>query len=240
MLHECRATHVFWVIWDAEFDGDIHFWIWPKKRSMSGQTRTKRSHFQIQNLLTKPCLYCLVLCQDSKNLILFHVWQSEMPELAFQKVTSSPYLFFFWPLYSKKIKILLWIFLSGLCVCMLITHILFLWISWKIWIMCATIYEKWNFEFWGTKSEISQTWYVLYVELAMFGVFRLRFISELKILAAFQHLPFFLPKMAKHDVTKTQFSQKFLDRIFWAFGGRRQIDAGEGTKSFASISAAGF
>ena len=114
----------------------------------------------------------------------------------------------FWPLYSKKIKILLWIFLSGLCVCMLITHILFLWISWKIWIMCATIYEKWNFEFGGTKSEISQTWYVLYVELAMFGVFRLRFISELKILAAFQHLPFFLPKMAKHDVTKTQFSQK--------------------------------
>ena len=24
-LNECRATHVLLVIWDAEFDGDIHF-----------------------------------------------------------------------------------------------------------------------------------------------------------------------------------------------------------------------
>ena len=39
----------------------------------------------------------------------------------------------------------------------------------------------------------------------------------------------FLPKMAKHDVTKTQFSRKILDWIFWTFGGNRQIDAGEGT-----------
>ena len=46
--------------------------------------------------------------------------------------------------------------------------------------------------------------------------------------------------MAKHDVTKTQFSQKILDGFFGNFGGRRQIDAGEGTESFASISAAVF
>ena len=23
MLHECRATHVLWVIWDAEVDGNV-------------------------------------------------------------------------------------------------------------------------------------------------------------------------------------------------------------------------
>ena len=46
--------------------------------------------------------------------------------------------------------------------------------------------------------------------------------------------------MAKHDVTKTPFSQKFPNRFFWNFGGRRQIDAEEGAESFVSISAAVF
>ena len=37
----CRATYYTcsWVIWDEELDGDIHFCIWPAKRSTSGQTR---------------------------------------------------------------------------------------------------------------------------------------------------------------------------------------------------------
>ena len=46
--------------------------------------------------------------------------------------------------------------------------------------------------------------------------------------------------MAKRDVTKTQFSEKFNAGLFWNFDDRRQIDAEEGTKSFASISAAVF
>ena len=46
--------------------------------------------------------------------------------------------------------------------------------------------------------------------------------------------------MAKHDVTKTQFSQKFLGWFFWNFSGGRQIDAGEGTERFVSISVAVF
>ena len=61
----------------------------------------------------------------------------------------------------------------------------------------------------------------------------------MNILAVFKHLPF-LPKIAKHDVTKVQFSQKFIDGFFWNLCGRCQIDAGEGTESFASISAAVF
>ena len=44
--------------------------------------------------------------------------------------------------------------------------------------------------------------------------------------------------MAKRDVTKAPFSQKSLDGFFWNFIGRHQIDAGEGTKRFKSISAA--
>ena len=46
--------------------------------------------------------------------------------------------------------------------------------------------------------------------------------------------------MAKHDVTKTPFSQKFLRGFFQNFGRKRQIDAGEGTVSFTSISVAVF
>ena len=37
MLHECRAAHVLWVIWNAAFDGGIHLKILPRERSMSGQ-----------------------------------------------------------------------------------------------------------------------------------------------------------------------------------------------------------
>ena len=37
--------------------------------------------------------------------------------------------------------------------------------------------------------------------------------------------------MAKHDVTNTPFSQKYIDGFFLNFGGRRQVDAGEGIES---------
>ena len=46
--------------------------------------------------------------------------------------------------------------------------------------------------------------------------------------------------MAKHDVTKMSFTQKFLDGCFRNYGGRRQIDVGEGSESIASIFAAVF
>ena len=46
--------------------------------------------------------------------------------------------------------------------------------------------------------------------------------------------------MAKHDVTNTPFFRIILDGVFWNFGGRRQIDGGEGTESFALITAAVF
>ena len=46
--------------------------------------------------------------------------------------------------------------------------------------------------------------------------------------------------MAKHDVIKTSFSQKPIYGFFQSFGGRRQIDVGQGNVSFASISAAVF
>ena len=50
-----------------------------------------------------------------------------------------------------------------------------------------------------------------------FGVFLLRLISKLNILAAFKHLLIFLPKIAKHYVTKTPFSQKISPPIFLTF-----------------------
>ena len=58
--------------------------------------------------------------------------------------------------------------------------------------------------------------------------------------SSLQTFAVFLPKIAKHDVTKTPFSHKFLDGFFSNIGARRQIDAEEGTESFVSISAAVF
>ena len=33
----------FMVNWDAEFDGGIHFKVWPEERSISGETRSNIS-----------------------------------------------------------------------------------------------------------------------------------------------------------------------------------------------------
>ena len=95
MLCKCRATHVLWVISDAEFHGDIHFKAWPEERSISGQTRVKKVRFKIQNFLTKVCLSCEVWSQDSKNVIYFHVRHLEMPKIAFQKCDVITFFYFF-------------------------------------------------------------------------------------------------------------------------------------------------
>ena len=87
IYNEYRVTHVLWVIWSVEFDGDTHFHIWPKVRSSSGQ---RRSNFETQKFLFKTCLSCPVLSQDSKKVICFDVGQLEMPKMRFKKVTSSP------------------------------------------------------------------------------------------------------------------------------------------------------
>ena len=57
--------------------------------------------------------------------------------------------------------------------------------------------------------------------------------------SSLQTFAVFWPKMAKHDVTKT-FSLKKMNGFFWNFGGRRQIDASEGSESFVSISETDF
>ena len=46
--------------------------------------------------------------------------------------------------------------------------------------------------------------------------------------------------MAKHDVTKTQFSKEVLDTFSVNFDGRRRVDVEEDTESFATIYAAVF
>ena len=61
-------THILWVIWSLEFDGNTHFHMWSKVRSSSGQ---KRSNFETHNFLFKTFLSCLVLSHDSIKCYLF-------------------------------------------------------------------------------------------------------------------------------------------------------------------------
>ena len=74
MLHECRASHVLWVIWDIEVDGGIHFLFKPREGQAQGQIRL---NFKIQKLLTKTCASCLVLPPNSRDVIYFYVRQME-------------------------------------------------------------------------------------------------------------------------------------------------------------------
>ena len=84
MQHECCVTHVLWVIWAqnslvasiSKFD--------PRKRQCNVKLGQTRPNFETQNLLTKTCLFCPVVCQDSKN-VFFSVRQLVMPKIAFKK-----------------------------------------------------------------------------------------------------------------------------------------------------------
>ena len=71
MLFKCRATHVLWVIWDAEFDGDTHFKFDPRKVQLQVKLGQIWSNFKFQNFITKACLSCADLSQDSKMSFIF-------------------------------------------------------------------------------------------------------------------------------------------------------------------------
>ena len=95
MLLNCRATHVCWVIWGAEFDADIHFYIWTEEWSPSGQKFGQvRSNFKVQNVLTKICLSCAVLYKDSKNVIHFLGTAIRNAKNVFPKMWCHLYLVF--------------------------------------------------------------------------------------------------------------------------------------------------
>ena len=116
MMHDCRATHILRVIWDEEYDGDIHFYVWLKERSIWGQTSQIMSNFPNQNFLLETCLSCPVSSQDSKNVIYFNVKELGMQKIAFQIVTSWP-LPGFLTIAQPKIKILPWNLICLLFVC---------------------------------------------------------------------------------------------------------------------------
>ena len=125
MLLNCRATHVCWVIWGAEFDADIHFYIWTEERSPSGQKFGQvRSNFKVQNVLTKICLSCAVLYKDSKNVIHFFGTTIRNAKNVFKKCDVVTFTWFL-AIEQPENKILFWNFVLVMVVCILIVYIPF-------------------------------------------------------------------------------------------------------------------
>ena len=63
MGYECSEITVLWIIWDVEFDGGIHFRIWPEERL--GQTRSDLK--KDQNFIARTCLSFPILSPDYKK-----------------------------------------------------------------------------------------------------------------------------------------------------------------------------
>ena len=81
----------------------------------------KRSNFQNQNFILKPCLSCPVLSQDSKYVIYFYVRQLQIPKIAFQKSGVIAFTRFFGDCTAKNEDIAL---KFGMCVvCMKVYNI---------------------------------------------------------------------------------------------------------------------
>ena len=205
---------------------------------MKGQYQVRL--FQIRwnsQFSSQKWLYCLVLSQDSKSGTYFYVRQQEMPEIAFQKVISSP-LPVLWAIAQTKARILFWYFACVLFICILI--ILF-WLldnlkildfignySWKIKMLSFGIFFKKL-----RHSFVERIFYAVWI-------FCLRVTSKLYItLSGFKHMPFFTQNVETWHHQNAISSKK--SRRFSEILERRQTDAGEGTvESIALISIAVF
>ena len=76
----------------------------PRKGQLEVKLGQIRSNSKIQNFLTKICLSCADLYQDSKNVIYFCVRQLEMPKNAFKKCDVITFTCFFFCHCSAKNK----------------------------------------------------------------------------------------------------------------------------------------
>ena len=154
MLFKCRGTHVLWVIWDPEFDGDIHFEIWPKERSISRQTSSNKVKFQNSKFSYKNIpILSIFVSRFPKNVIYFYVRQLKMP--SFKNMTSLPSPGFL-AIVQSKINILLWNFVCWFFVSILMIYILFF-DNVKISDFIRNyIFKNCFFKFWGSNQKISK------------------------------------------------------------------------------------
>ena len=143
-----------------------------------------RSNFQVEDGLTKRCLSCPVLFQDSENVIQFYR-RFQMRKSAFQKVLASP-LPDFITIAEPKIKILFWslacLLLSGIFV----THLPFFYKS-KILIFMGIC--SWKIEVLIFPGQIQQKPGYLLCKasnFAYFGVIGLNFLQTRRFLNSSQ------------------------------------------------------
>ena len=108
MLHECCATHVLWVLGAQNSMVTSIFEFGLRKGQCQVKLGQIRSNFQIQNRLTKTCLYYPVLPQNSKSVIYFHISKLEMPKIAIQRSGSITFRYLLFYHGTAKDKILLW------------------------------------------------------------------------------------------------------------------------------------
>ena len=100
MLHDCRATHVLWAIWD---DGGIHFWVRPEERSIQGQTRSKEVKLSKSKFSSKsiPILSSFVSGFQNCYLYLRTTIRNAQNCISKSEVITFTYTFCFWPLHSQ-------------------------------------------------------------------------------------------------------------------------------------------
>ena len=106
-MHECRATHVLWVIWDAKIDGNIHFYIGPEERSILDQTRSNKVKFRNSLLSYESMPILSSFVSRYQKFDSFYVRQVLIAKflrqkMHFKKLTSSPLPVFFYHCSAKN------------------------------------------------------------------------------------------------------------------------------------------
>ena len=154
MLHECRAKHVLWIIWDAEFDGGIHFKVWTEERSTSVQTRSNEVKcsnsffYQKTSVLSsfisafqKRTKISRITITNAKNFI--KMWRRHL------------YLFFFCHCTAKN-ETFLWNLVCVLFVSSFKMYIPCLGDKFKIWDFTDIYF--WKKKFWNLGVKIEKYW----------------------------------------------------------------------------------
>ena len=164
-----------------------------------------------------------------------------MPKIAFQR--SDVITFTCLTIAQPKMYILLWNLVFVLFTCSFTTCIPFFWITPKIWILLAFIFEKSKFWFfWDQNWKISK---IRYSHFVVCLILRVLAFTDCVLLQTCTHsrslqtFAAFWPNIAEHDVTKTQFKKKSR-QIFLKFWCQTPTWCSRSTESFVSISAAVF
>ena len=155
MLFKCRVTHVLWVIWDAEFDGDIYVLILARGNVKFRSNYVKLGHISNLKIFLQNAP---ILCSFTSVYQKYHLFLSTTNTNAtncIRKYDVITFTWFYGHCRTKTEDIALEFCMRVVCMYLDHSYSVFL-INGKFFILKTNIFEILKFYFSWVKIEIYQ------------------------------------------------------------------------------------